>query len=320
MVKYLIKLSRWLLLLLVVIFFAVQVPSTFLTFDNISNVLRVSAFLVILALGQGIVIISGNGGIDLSNGSVAALSSCISALMISGGVNIILAVIVGLLVGAGIGLVNGLLVSVVKLPPFVATYGMDSAVRGAAYILMSGTIVYGVFPDSFRFMGSGTLFGIGVPIYIAAICAVVLIFLMVKTIWGRNVYSIGNNKRAAEISGIGVNRLQLSVFVLNGVIAAFVGILYVARLNAAEPVLGTDFSLQSIGAVVLGGISLAGGKGSLLNAVVGAILISVINNGLTLVGVSSHWQTFVFGAVIVGAILLEVFMSFLEKKYVKSDG
>ena len=223
MVKYLIKLSRWLLLLLVVIFFAVQVPSTFLTFDNISNVLRVSAFLVILALGQGIVIISGNGGIDLSNGSVAALSSCISALMISGGVNIILAVIVGLLVGAGIGLVNGLLVSVVKLPPFVATYGMDSAVRGAAYILMSGTIVYGVFPDSFRFMGSGTLFGIGVPIYIAAICAVVLIFLMVKTIWGRNVYSIGNNKRAAEISGIGVNRLQLSVFVLNGVIAAFVG-------------------------------------------------------------------------------------------------
>ena len=174
MVKYLIKLSRWLLLLLVVIFFAVQVPSTFLTFDNISNVLRVSAFLVILALGQGIVIISGNGGIDLSNGSVAALSSCISALMISGGVNIILAVIVGLLVGAGIGLVNGLLVSVVKLPPFVATYGMDSAVRGAAYILMSGTIVYGVFPDSFRFMGSGTLFGIGVPIYIAAICAVVL--------------------------------------------------------------------------------------------------------------------------------------------------
>ena len=217
-------------------------------------------------------------------------------------------------------LVNGLLVSVVKLPPFVATYGMDSAVRGAAYILMSGTIVYGVFPDSFRFMGSGTLFGIGVPIYIAAICAVVLIFLMVKTIWGRNVYSIGNNKRAAEISGIGVNRLQLSVFVLNGVIAAFVGILYVARLNAAEPVLGTDFSLQSIGAVVLGGISLAGGKGSLLNAVVGAILISVINNGLTLVGVSSHWQTFVFGAVIVGAILLEVLMSFLEKKYVKSDG
>lgn len=320
MVKYLIKLSRWLLLLLVVIFFAVQVPSTFLTFDNISNVLRVSAFLVILALGQGIVIISGNGGIDLSNGSVAALSSCISALMISGGVNIILAVIVGLLVGAGIGLVNGLLVSVVKLPPFVATYGMDSAVRGAAYILMSGTIVYGVFPDSFRFMGSGTLFGIGVPIYIAAICAVVLIFLMVKTIWGRNVYSIGNNKRAAEISGIGVNRLQLSVFVLNGVIAAFVGILYVARLNAAEPVLGTDFSLQSIGAVVLGGISLAGGKGSLLNAVVGAILISVINNGLTLVGVSSHWQTFVFGAVIVGAILLEVLMSFLEKKCVKSDG
>ena len=317
MVKYLIKLSRWLLLLLVVIFFAVQVPSTFLTFDNISNVLRVSAFLVILALGQGIVIISGNGGIDLSNGS---LSSCISALMISAGVNIILAVIVGLLVGAGIGLVNGLLVSVVKLPPFVATYGMDSAVRGAAYILMSGTIVYGVFPDSFRFMGSGTLFGIGVPIYIAAICAVVLIFLMVKTIWGRNVYSIGNNKRAAEISGIGVNRLQLSVFVLNGVIAAFVGILYVARLNAAEPVLGTDFSLQSIGAVVLGGISLAGGKGSLLNAVVGAILISVINNGLTLVGVSSHWQTFVFGAVIVGAILLEVLMSFLEKKYVKSDG
>lgn len=143
---------------------------------------------------------------------------------------------------------------------------------------------------------------------------------MVKTIWGRNVYSIGNNKRAAEISGIGVNRLQLSVFVLNGVIAAFVGILYVARLNAAEPVLGTDFSLQSIGAVVLGGISLAGGKGSLLNAVVGAILISVINNGLTLVGVSSHWQTFVFGAVIVGAILLEVLMSFLEKKYVKSDG
>lgn len=320
MVKYLIKLSRWLLLLLVVIFFAVQVPSTFLTFDNISNVLRVSAFLVILALGQGIVIISGNGGIDLSNGSVAALSSCISALMISGGVNIILAVIVGLLVGAGIGLVNGLLVSVVKLPPFVATYGMDSAVRGAAYILMSGTIVYGVFPDSFRFMGSGTLFGIGVPIYIAAICAVVLIFLMVKTIWGRNVYSIGNNKRAAEISGIGVNRLQLSVFVLNGVIAAFVGILYVARLNACRARAGHRLLPAVHRRGGAGGISLAGGKGSLLNAVVGAILISVINNGLTLVGVSSHWQTFVFGAVIVGAILLEVLMSFLEKKYVKSDG
>lgn len=320
MVKYLIKLSRWLLLLLVVIFFAVQVPSTFLTFSNFSNVLRVSAFLVILALGQGIVIISGNGGIDLSNGSVAALSSCISALMIAAGVHVVLAVLAGLLVGAAIGLVNGLLVSVIKLPPFVATYGMDSAVRGAAYILMSGTIVYGVFPDSFRTMGSGTFLGIGVPIYIAVICAIVLIFMMVKTIWGRNVYSIGNNKRAAEISGVGVNRVQLSVFILNGVIAAFVGILYVARLNAAEPVLGTEFALQSIGAVVLGGISLSGGKGNLLNAVVGAILISVINNGLTLLGVSSHWQEFVFGAVIVAAILLEVLMNFLEKRYVKSDG
>ena len=320
MVKYLIKLSRWLLLLLVVLFFAVQVPSTFLTFHNISNVLRVSAFLVILALGQGIVIISGNGGIDLSNGSVAALSSCISDLIIASGSHVVLAVLVGLLVGAAIGLDNGLLVSVVKLPPFVATYGMDSAVRGAAYILMSGTIVYGVFPDSFRAMGSGTFLGLGVPIYIAVICAIILIFLMVKTIWGRNVYSIGNNKRAAEISGVGVNRVQLSVFILNGVIAAFVGILYVARLNAAEPVLGTDFALQSIGAVVLGGISLSGGRGSLLNAVVGAILISVINNGLTLVGVSSHWQEFVFGAVIVAAILLEVLMNFLEKKYVKSDG
>ena len=320
MVKYIIKLSRWLLLLLVVIFFAVQVPSTFLTFSNFSNVLRVSAFLVILALGQGIVIISGNGGIDLSNGSVAALSSCISALMIAAGVHVVLAVLAGLLVGAAIGLVNGLLVSVIKLPPFVATYGMDSAVRGAAYILMSGTIVYGVFPDSFRTMGSGTFLGIGVPIYIAVICAIVLIFMMVKTIWGRNVYSIGNNKRAAEISGVGVNRVQLSVFILNGVIAAFVGILYVARLNAAEPVLGTEFALQSIGAVVLGGISLSGGKGNLLNAVVGAILISVINNGLTLLGVSSHWQEFVFGAVIVAAILLEVLMNFLEKRFVKSDG
>ena len=320
MVKYLIKLSRWLLLLLVVIFFAVQVPATFLTFSNFSNVLRVSAFLVILALGQGIVIISGNGGIDLSNGSVAALSSCISALMIAAGVHVVLAVLAGQLVGAAIGLVNGLLVSVIKLPPFVATYGMDSAVRGAAYILMSGTIVYGVFPDSFRTMGSGTFLGIGVPIYIAVICAIVLIFMMVKTIWGRNVYSIGNNKRAAEISGVGVNRVQLSVFILNGVIAAFVGILYVARLNAAEPVLGTEFALQSIGAVVLGGISLSGGKGNLLNAVVGAILISVINNGLTLLGVSSHWQEFVFGAVIVAAILLEVLMNFLEKRYVKSDG
>lgn len=319
MVKYIIKYSRWLLLLLLAAFFAFQSPE-FLTPDNLSNVLRVSAFLVILALGQSIVIISGNGGIDLSNGSVAALSSCITALIIAANGNVVLSIVAGLLVGGAIGLINGLLVSVIKLPPFVATYGMDFAIRGLAYIIMSGTIIYGVFPESFMFLGSGRFLGLGIPIYIAGICTVVLIFLMTKTIWGRNIYSIGNNKKAAEISGINANKLQLSVFIINGFIAAFVGILYIARLNAAEPVLGTVFALQSIGSVVLGGISLAGGKGSVMNAVVGAILITVINNGLTHMGVSSHWQSFVFGAVIIVAIIIEIITSHLEKRYIKSDG
>jgi ribose transport system permease protein len=140
--------------------------------------------------------------------------------------------------------------------------------------------------------------------------------MMTKTTWGRNVYSIGCNKRAAEVSGINVKKIQISVFVLNGFISAFVGILYIARLNAAEPVLGTAFALQSIGSVVLGGISLRGGKGSILNAVVGAILITMINNGLTLMGVSSYWQSFVFGSVIIVAIIIEIITSYLEKRVV----
>ncbi len=317
MIKFVIKYSRLILLLLLGIYFSIQSPD-FLTIDNLSNVSRVGAFLVILSLGQCIVIISGNGGIDLSNGSIAAISSCIAALIIAQG-HVALGIIAGLIVGCIIGLINGSIISIVKLPPFVATYGIDFAIRGLAYIIMSGTIVYGVFSDSFRFIGAGRLFGLGVPIYIAVISTALLYFMMAKTTWGRNVYSIGCNKRAAEISGINVKRIQMSVYVLNGLISAFVGILYIARLNAAEPVLGTAFALQSIGAVVLGGVSLRGGKGSIINAVIGAVLITMINNGLTLMGVSSYWQSFVFGSVIIVAIIIEIGTSYLERRVSKDS-
>lgn len=277
----------------------------FLRSQNLINVLRQASLLTILSCGMTLVILT--GGIDLSVGAVATLSSCMTANLFrvgQPGSSVLLGVAIALLVGALCGLVNGLMVAKVKLPPFIATFGMMQVARGVSLLLIGGNIIYG-FRRDFRFLGAGVIGGIPVPIMIAAAVVGVIWFISRKTVFGRSVYATGANKRAAMLSGVHVDRALVQVYVLNGVIAAFTGLLYVARLNAAEPGFGDQLQLQAIAATVMGGSAMTGGRGDVTGTAVGALIMMMIINGMNLNGISSLWQQALTGTIIICAVLAE---------------
>lgn len=277
----------------------------FLRSQNLINVLRQASLLTILSCGMTLVILT--GGIDLSVGAVATLSSCMTANLFrvgQPGSSVLLGVATALLVGALCGLVNGLMVAKVKLPPFIATFGMMQVARGCSLLLIGGNIIYG-FRRDFRFLGAGVIGGIPVPIMIAAAVVGVIWFISRKTVFGRSVYATGANKRAAMLSGVHVDRALVQVYVLNGVIAAFTGLLYVARLNAAEPGFGDQLQLQAIAATVMGGAAMTGGRGDVTGTAVGALIMMMIINGMNLNGISSLWQQALTGTIIICAVLAE---------------
>lgn len=290
-------------LVVLVVVMAVLSP-VFLTVNNTFNVLQQISVLAILALGATAVIII--GGIDLSVGSVLALAGITTGWVVStAGLPMWPAIIAGLGAGAAIGLLNGLLITFGRLPPFIATLATLSMARGLALVISDGRPISG-YPDWFRAISTYDVGGV-VPL------SVLMVALLYVAGWaylshrpsGRALYAIGGNEEVARLSGIRVQREKLKVYTAAGALAGLGGLLLVARLNSAQPNAGVGLELDVIAAVVIGGASLSGGAGSVVGTLVGALIIGVLRNGLNLLDVSSFWQQVVIGAVIAGAVLLD---------------
>lgn len=273
----------------------------FLTVGNLTNVLRQSTINLIIAIGMTYVILT--AGIDLSVGAVLALSTVVTADLLQRGVPILPTLLLGLLLGGVFGSANGLLISRLKVPPFVATLGMMTVARGLALTYTQGRPITGL-PDAFRYMGTGYLGPIPMPIIIAGVTFLAGYILLTRTRMGMYIYALGNNPVAAHYTGIATNNYITFVYVLAGSLAALAGMILVARLDSAQPTAGISYEFDAIAAVVVGGTSFAGGQGSLLGTLLGVLVISVLNNGLNLLNVSSFYQPVVTGVVIAMALLL----------------
>lgn len=313
--KYLEQFKRFqsvLALALMVIALAFMTDK-FFTVDNSLNVLRQICANLCLSIGMTIIILS--GGIDLSVGSMLALSGAVAAGLLKNGVvipgtdifievTVSGAILAGLLVGTVLGWFNGFVITRFKLPPFVATLGMLSIARGLT-MLWTGGFPITRLGDSFGFMGSGHFVGIPMPVWISAALIAVFVVLMKRTRFGRNAYAVGGNEKAATLSGLNVNRIKLLVYTLGGLLSGVAGLLVTARLDSATPNAGLSYELDSIAAVVIGGTSLNGGRGSIMGTVLGCLIIGVLNNGLVLLEVSPFWQQVIKGVVILVAVALD---------------
>lgn len=272
----------------------------FLSTQNLLNIGVQAAVVAILAFGQTFVIVS--AGIDLSVGSVAALSSIVTAYMATtSGVNPILAIILGVVTGMACGLVSGVLVAYGKLPAFIATLAMLSMARGLALVISDGVPI--AQPEAVAWLGRTIGGWLPVPVLVMIALGLLAGFILNRTYSGRAMYAIGGNEEAARLSGINVTRQQLIIYGLAGVYSAIAGLVLAGRLASGQPQAASGYELDAIAAVVIGGASLAGGSGRAFGTFVGALVLAVIRNGLNLLNVSSFWQQVVIGAVIALAVL-----------------
>lgn len=315
----LLRLRAFVALILIVVFFSAISPS-FFTGSNLLVMSEHVAIVAIMAIGETFVILS--AGIDLSVGSVAGLAGMVAGGLLNNGLelhpldvvvyfNVPLVVLIGLGVGAGVGVVNGLVITRLGVAPFIATLGTLSVARGFADLRSNGATYPNLAGDpahhntGFGFLGTGSLLHIPFLIVLLAIFLVVAVYLAKRTAFGRRVYAIGGNERAAELAGIRVDRIKVGVYVISGVCAAMTGLLITSELGAAFPDTATSYELNAIAAVVLGGTSLFGGRGTIGGTVIGAFVIGFLGDGLVLVGVSDFWQMVVKGSVIVAAVALD---------------
>jgi ribose transport system permease protein len=274
----------------------------FLTVSNLLNVAQQTSINAIIAVGLTYVIIS--GGIDLSVGSLVAFSGVVLASLLQRAIPFPLALAGSLLVGLSCGLVNGVLITLGRLPPFIATLGMMSVARGAALLYTDGRPISG-FPDSFRWLATGEILYVPVPVVLMLLVYAVAHFVLRRTKFGRYTFAIGGNEEAALLSGVRVRLYKTLVYGVGGLLSALAAALLTARLNSAQPIAGINYELDAIAATVIGGTSLMGGQGSVVGTLIGALIMGVLRNGLNLLGVSSFVQQVVIGAVIILAVLMD---------------
>lgn len=274
----------------------------FLTLSNVLNVLRQASLIFLSASGLTLVVVG--AGLDLSIGANLGLSACLTAAAIKWSGTLSLGIGAGLVCGIAIGLINGLLVTQLRLPPFIATYGMLWMVYGINYWYMKGDTIYG-FPPQFRNLGSGDLLHVPIPVYLM-LAALLLggIFTRYTTL-GHEVYAIGANAEAARLSGIPVRSRLILLYTLSGAMAGVAGVIYLARLNSAEAGIGDPLLLPAIAAVLIGGTSLFGGSGGLWGTLVGAVILTLVLNGMNLLTINANWQPLVTGVIILLAALLD---------------
>ena len=282
----------------------------FLTLANGRNILLQIAVNLCLSIGMTLVILT--GGIDLSVGAILGFAGAFAAGLLKNGLTlkcfgVVLqftpfgAMVAGLLAGLGLGLINGVTITRFRLPPFVATLGMLSIARGFTMLWTGGFPITDLGPQ-FGFIGAGFWLGVPMAVWISALLVALFVVISRRTILGRYIYAVGGSEKAAAFSGLNVNRIKLWVYALGGGLAAIAGLIVSARLDAADPKAGLGYELDSIAAVVIGGTSLSGGRGSILGTVLGCLIIGVLNNGLFLLDVSPFWQQVVKGIVILIAV------------------
>ena len=292
----------------------------FLTVDNAWNVMRQISVNICIATGMTLVILT--AGIDLSVGSILALSGAVVAGLLKNGLEfpaanlyvgftLLGAVLSGLIVGSGLGLFNGWAITKFKVPPFVATLAMLTIARGLTFLWTKGFPISNL-GENFGYIGTGWLVGIPLPVWISGIVVALAVLITRRTRLGRYIYAIGGNENAARLSGISISKVKIVVYTIAGALAAVGGIMVTSRLDSAQPNAGISYELDAIAAVVIGGTSLSGGKGSILGTVLGAIIIGVLNNGLVLLDVSPFWQQVVKGAVILIAVIIDKANSRIE--------
>lgn len=280
------------------------ITPVFLSVDNILNVLRQVATNCNLALGLTMAIII--NGIDLSVGSVVALSGTLAASFIAtNGMNVWLAIGLAFVIGAAIGLVNGLIIAYTGMPPFVVTLATMNIARGAAYVYTNGQPVR-AFEDTFNFLGIGYFMGIPLPVIYSAVLFIVMTLLLTRSKFGRHLYAVGGNEEAARFSGISIKKVKITVYTLSGVFASISGIVLAGRMYSGQPTAGQGAELDAIAASVLGGVSFLGGVGKLGGTIIGVLVIGILSNGLNLMNVNSFWQLIVKGIIILAAVYLDI--------------
>jgi len=297
-------------LVVLIVVMAIIAPY-FGTTRNLLEVVRQVSAIAILAAGGTFVILT--AGIDLSVGSALGVTAMAAIVMANSGAPWIVSILAALLVGAVIGAINGVFIARFALPAFIVTLAALTYLRGIVYVGTGGTTLVPPSVD-FAWIGQGQLFGIPVAAIVMVVVYIIGWFLLERTVFGRHVYTIGGNEEAARLSGIPVRRVIFTVYVIAGLCAGIAGLIVSARLESAVPDLGTGYELDAIAAIVLGGTSLMGGRGSLVGTLIGALFIAVLSNGMTLLNVESFYQQIIKGAVILLAVLIDT----LRRKSAKS--
>lgn len=324
---FLLRFRAYLALIILIVLFSVASPA-FLSVRNLIIVVEQVAVFAILGIGMTFVILG--AGIDLSVGSITGLCAMVAGGLISQGLripffdvaifsNVVIVCLITLAVGAGVGVVNGLFITRLRVTPFIQTLGMLYVARGAAQ-LISGGATYGDLTGKatlgntgFSVLGTGGFLGLPFSIWIMIVLAVVATWIARRTVFGLQVFALGGNERAAELSGVRTDRVKIFTYAIAGFCAAIAGLIIAARLGAANPSIGTTYELNAIAVVVLGGASLFGGVGTIGGTIIGAFVLGVLSNGMVLLGISDFWQTVITGAVIIFAVVIDQLQRQAEK-------
>jgi ribose transport system permease protein len=290
------------LVLLVLVAALAIITETFLTGTNMGNLVRQVTVFAVLAVGQLFVILT--GGIDLSVGSVLALSGATTAQMLVAGAPIPVAMAVGLGVGLVLGVANGVLVAYAGIPPFITTLGMLGIARGLVLLITDARTISGL-PPGFRTLANGSVLGLPNLLWVLILVGVVASFVLGRTVFGRYVYAVGSNAESARLSGVPVGAVLVAVYTISGFLAAVAGVLIASRLGVGVPTAGTGYELQAIAGAVIGGASLSGAKGRALGAILGALIMATLENGGNLLGVDPFYLQIAIGALILIAVFFD---------------
>lgn len=280
------------------------VSPVFLTTDNLISVLRQVSNNVFLALGMTLIMIL--GGIDLSVGAIVAASGTLTVgFIVNNGMPIPAAILLGILIGVVLGFFNGVIIAHFKLPAFIVTLATMNIAQGIAYIYSGGRSAR-ITNDAYTMIGTGKLFGfLPLPVVYMVILTIIFIIILNKTRFGTNIFAIGGNREAARLSGVPSKKVEIAVYTIAGLLAALAGIVLSARMYSGQPSVGSGYEMDAIAACVLGGVSMAGGRGRISGTIFGVLIIGIVSNGLNLMGVSSFWQLLVKGLIILIAVLID---------------
>ncbi|MEA4895957.1 MAG: ABC transporter permease [Oscillospiraceae bacterium] len=290
-------------LVVLCVFFSIT-ADRFLTAGNLIGMLLQVTNIGIVAIGGMFVILT--GGIDLSAGSMTALVGLLMAgFCVDNGFPVVIAILLGFAAGIGLGFINGLSVTKLRLSPFIVTLAMQSMLRGLGNVYSMGTTIFGM-PDSFNYIGGGSLFGvIPIPVIILLLLFVIAHFVLSKTVFGHQLYAVGGNREAAYLAGINVKRIEMTTYVIAAAMTSVAALVLTGRLAAALPTAAEGLEFSAISAIVIGGGSLSGGKGNMLGTFIGVLIIGVLNNGLGLLNISPFWSQFAQGLIIFVAVLID---------------